>query len=614
MSAIKGFLFLFFHFGWITMMAQSEDSLAMPLILDREENVAYDQIPDQLGKRYNLNAIDLSQMLELPFVTFLDVQCILNYRHRHGKFIHPLELFQIPGISEQTKSQLYPHIEVHSEWGMSGQGKAQHVLSVRWKRYSNFNLPRTKGLAPWSELYRYSGVVSPAWKWGMLVTKDPGETWKRMPYLFKSGFVQWTSFTGKWKVIAGDFTAKWGQGLSIQGGFLNRPSFQMVSLIQGPSDIRPYTSTLENLRNQGVVLKYKGRVHSSLIGCSHRWLHGKLDSTGYFRESSTTVFSDSSSLKIWRKGQDFSIFVLDNWKFKTHNIGGGVVRTFDPSKFSWRKTTGAYTYCFEWNQQKDNRHVFLEGRVNVASWQWVQGGLIQLHPKFSLGWRSDGTWNSLNGKTVSSDFRVQGEWLWNEQWGLYWGVSSRKRIESKIALSFLENQHFLQLNWTPRRHHKWYYRILLEKEQQWQEGAIVYDSRYFKQLIHRLDGQWKVNDYCVIHQRIEKAIDSRFSAQSGYAFLEADIHPMSAPIQFIVRYLYFDSQEWEMRRYVQERGVTGSYLLSQLYGTGSRGYFILKWKKENFQIQMKYSRSVVLREVRKEMVSTDFTLYGSIHF
>jgi hypothetical protein len=154
----------------------------------------------------------------------------------------------------------------------------------------------------------------------------------------------------------------------------------------------------------------------------------------------------------------------------------------------------------------------------------------------------------------------------------------------------------------------------LEKEQQWQEGAIVYDSRYFKQLIHRLDGQWKVNDYCVIHQRIEKAIDSRFSAQSGYAFLEADIHPMSAPIQFIVRYLYFDSQEWEMRRYVQERGVTGSYLLSQLYGTGSRGYFILKWKKENFQIQMKYSRSVVLREVRKEMVSTDFTLYGSIHF
>mgnify|MGYP003844470417 CR=1 FL=1 len=113
----------------VSGFSQFEDSLGMPLYLDTEENVAFDQCEEEEFQKVNLNAADLSPLLTLPFVSFLDIQSILNYRKLNGSFRHPLELFQVSGISEVTKNLLYNKIEVKSpEWKTVDLSERKHVF------------------------------------------------------------------------------------------------------------------------------------------------------------------------------------------------------------------------------------------------------------------------------------------------------------------------------------------------------------------------------------------------------------------------------------------------------------------------------------------------------
>ena len=581
----KILFFGFFIFVSFSGFSQFEDSLGMPLYLDTEENVAFDQCEEEEFQKVNLNAADLSPLLTLPFVSFLDIQSILNYRKLNGSFRHPLELFQVSGISEVTKNLLYNKIEVKSpEWKSVDLSERKHVLSVRWKRMFRDD---ASSYSPWSQLYRYMGSYSHHWNWGMMIAKDPEEQWKNVEYLFKSGFIQWSSVSGKWKVIVGDYAARWGQGLTMQGGFLSRPGFQLASLIQGGSDIRPYTSTIENLKKRGVVLKYKTEFHSLLIGGSQRWWHGSVDTLGIMHESSNTIFSDSSAMSHWRKGKDWSCFVFDNWRVGSHRLGIGMLQTYQNSSESNIHLSSNRFYCLDWNLQKDNRHLFLESKIWNQQIQWIQGGMIQMHPQFSLGWRTEGNIEAKNRTFLVMNHRVQTEWQWNQRGSSYFGVSQSKVMNPTIDLCSWQQQAFVQVNWTPRRYHHWYYRGQWVNGQEWSALEILLKRRDYKRWIHRWDGQWKINDVCGFHYRVEYCLDTRFEDQSGYGFFEFDFHPMEQPFQLVFRYLYFHCQEWEMRRYVQERSVTGSYYLPVLYGTGSRFYFFVKcnFKRVNFQLK-----------------------------
>jgi hypothetical protein len=71
--------------------------------------------------------------------------------------------------------------------------------------------------------------------------------------------------------------------------------------------------------------------------------------------------------------------------------------------------------------------------------------------------------------------------------------------------------------------------------------------------------------------------------------MELDVHPFRFPIKCIVRHTFFDSVDWELRRYVLERGVTGSFYMPALYGRGTRQYLILSGSYHHWNIQVKYS-------------------------
>jgi hypothetical protein len=288
------------------------------------------------------------------------------------------------------------------------------------------------------------------WKWGIMVSKDPGEQWSNYEYLFKSGFLQWSSTTEKWKLIVGDYSVRWGQGLTMQGGFLSRPGFQLVSLIQGGVDIRPYTSTIESLQRRGVVLKYKAEFHSILIGGSRRWLHGNIDTLGFLHESSNTVFSDTADMSHWRKGKEWSCFVFDNWRLGSHRFGVGMVQTVLSSSESNIKYHRDRVYCFDWNQQKDNRHLFFESKMWDQQIQWIQGSMIQLHPQFGLGWRTDGNADVFQTMDWVMNHRVQSEWQWNQRWSLYFGIAQSREVNPTLDRSFWQRQGFIRItedNW-----------------------------------------------------------------------------------------------------------------------------------------------------------------------
>ncbi|MBQ1696503.1 MAG: helix-hairpin-helix domain-containing protein [Bacteroidales bacterium] len=221
----------------------------------------------------NINALNNSELQQIPFVNFVQIGDIMDYRLQNGDILNIGELKGVPSLSANSIRWLSRFFDAGS--GTSRRdaslremlGRGRHTLSSSVKtvlqRQAAY-IPDSNGVskfdggrAAWWVKYRYKFQDRLAW--GLTCEKDAGEPFGFDDYRYGMDFYSMYLRISKLgvfdKIILGDYTAKFGQGLMLGGGFSMGKSMGVVS--GGGTQIREYGSLDENRYYRGVASTIK---------------------------------------------------------------------------------------------------------------------------------------------------------------------------------------------------------------------------------------------------------------------------------------------------------------------------------------------------------------------
>ncbi len=142
--------------------------------------------------------------------------------------------------------------------------------------------------SPWKLLTRYKFTAG-RFSGGITAEKDAGEKLlSGKPPLpdFFSVSLAWTGTGIVRKVIAGDFGARFGMGTSINTGLQHWPFTDPIGIFIGRDEIKPYTSTDENIFFRGVAAQFQIRK----TGLSLFYSVNRIDATVDTAEKTTDSF------------------------------------------------------------------------------------------------------------------------------------------------------------------------------------------------------------------------------------------------------------------------------------------------------------------------------------
>ena len=211
----------------------------------------------------DINCATSDQLSSLGILTQSQVDNIIVYRKDNGDLLEIYELQSIPSLDLETIHEILPYVTIRSSApgkNFLGRVRSQHntYLFARYER----TLQRADGYSMSGDsvtLYRgdpgrfYSRfrTTSPGdLSIGLTAEKDAGEQlqWNKTQrgFDFHSGHVQLLNKGPTTNFIAGDYTAQFGQGLTLGGGFgMGKGSETITTLRRSSTGFLPYSSANE---------------------------------------------------------------------------------------------------------------------------------------------------------------------------------------------------------------------------------------------------------------------------------------------------------------------------------------------------------------------------------
>jgi len=258
---------------------QETVSLIQEEISSIEENSAglenlTDKLYELINNPVDINSGNYEEISRLFFLSELQIKALTDYVGRYGKILSQEEIINIYGFDRETVIRMLPFIKLAGKYGRYSGKKSWLNQSF----LSNFSVkPGIKdSSAPgsqWKILTKYM-LTAGRFSAGFCTEKDAGEKYlsgkSRLPDFF-SGFISYTGNGFLKKLIAGDFSARFGMGSAINTGFTSGLSLSVPGFLSSRCEIRPYTSTDENNFFRGIaVVAGSGKTEVSVFLSSNR--------------------------------------------------------------------------------------------------------------------------------------------------------------------------------------------------------------------------------------------------------------------------------------------------------------------------------------------------------
>lgn len=232
-------------------LAASED--------DQEAAAAYiDRLYDLAENPVNLNSSDPEEISRLFFLTEFQVKALSDYFSSSGRIISFNELAYIPGFDRSTAEMIIPFATIT---GM----EATITDSVRLRNLMITNLCLKKGSHDSASLgsalkaltkYKFNAGN---FSGGFTLEKDQGEKFF-CPGTVNPDFISANiAYTGNGlvkRIIIGDYSARFGQGTNINTGISTGLSLTSQGYMSATNEIKPYTSTDENIFFRALPLNF----------------------------------------------------------------------------------------------------------------------------------------------------------------------------------------------------------------------------------------------------------------------------------------------------------------------------------------------------------------------
>lgn len=236
-------------------------------------------------QRLNINSLSREELLALEMLTPFQVESILEYRSKYGDILSSSELMAIDGFVEENVEALAAVLLFEPSPPSEGR-RTRQVITARVKK------PFAKdGFATTAKYCLTSGKIGV----GAVIDNDPGEKFPD----FVSAFASFKGF------VAGDFRARFGQGLAVWKGMSFNSLGEPSALAGRESGITPYTSSDEENYLRGVG--WSGKVGATSLNAfaSVKGKSGAVNASrvfGRWKIGSTAVCGVDKYGHLWANG------------------------------------------------------------------------------------------------------------------------------------------------------------------------------------------------------------------------------------------------------------------------------------------------------------------------
>jgi len=570
----------------------------------------------------NLNKTNPEELKTLVFLSPLQISNFFSYINENGKLVDVLELQSIDGFDIKTVQILLPFVTLSST-GEYDQLNFRNLfrlgendLIMRYaqtlQKQSGFtDLPGNRYLGSPERFqtryrYHYGSIVTAS----LTLDKDAGEKFIGKPFDFYSGNIALFKFGKVKKLVIGDYTLQFGQGITMWSGFAFGKGPDVTSVAKKDLGLRPYTSANEYsfLRGASATVNlYKNIDLTPFISFRQLDASQELDFEGNLAQSTVnqtglhrtpTEIKNKNALSqqifganIQYANNELSVGLM-GYQSKYGNNFVTQTAVYDRFSFTGNALTNLGAY---YNYTFKNIYFFGEvGKSLHSGLAYVNGALISLSPIVSA---------ALTYRNYAKDYHsffnqalAESTEAVNEK-GLYAGLNITPN--KKLMFSFYGD--YFQSPWlkyrvdapskgyeilsqavyTPSKTFKVLLRFKTENKQQNTDLEVPINFLDdVKKEGYRIEVNWQLNKKWNFQNRIEASQFKKGSARREFGYLiyqDINYSPMFSKITGKIRFAYFNTPSYNSRIYAYEDDVLYSFAFGMYNGKGYRTYLNLKY-------------------------------------
>ena len=387
----------------------------------------------------DLNAVTREDLSTLYILTGDEIEKIMAYRKRYGKFTSVFELQNIDELNYASIQKLKPFIKVSarkpaSDWNGYGLVRFDRILEEQ-QGYKN----KTFGGSPERILAKVRISDNSKFKFGLVAEKDAGEKINWRPENRYYGFdhiAGFASYSGNGflkQIVVGDFVTLWGQGLVTGGGFfLGKGRESILTVKRNQTQFQPFSSTTEVgfFRGTAVVIAPGKFIISAFY--SSKSIDARIDTTGEILSISSSGYHRTDLELTKRKkvnsrviGINLSLPVNNSLKlgssFLINNMNRGFTNPSGSYNYYGLRGNNSYAGGVNLEYRKHNLVIFGESAYSSSGGTAHIAGTI-----ISLSHTVDGIFlfrnysRDYNNKFAAQAFRESSSA--NNEKGTYWGM------------------------------------------------------------------------------------------------------------------------------------------------------------------------------------------------
>ena len=631
----KFFLIIFMVFSLVTNAQEKEDRFIKDLIESLAENLPEDfdlsELQDKLifYKKHpiNLNNTTADELKNLVFLSPLQISNLFSHLKLNGKLIDVYELQSIAEFDTQTIERILPFITLNSS-GITEKITLNNLfklsdndLIIRFgqliqKQKGYNNLPGSRYLGSperllWRYKYNYANRISAS----LILEKDAGEFLiggeKQKPFDYQSAHIGIYN-TGKFKkIILGDYTLQFGQGLTLWSGFAFGKAPDVASVAKKNVGLKAYTSSNEYSYFRGLAttisistniiftpfISFRNLDASLSTNSKGEEVLSTINETGYHRTANEIKNKNSINQQVFggvlqyqKNNLDIGIiayqtqfsnnFITDNQPYRTYNFEGNSLTSFGLN----------YNYSFK------NTYFFGEGGKSLkGGMAYLNGALVSLSSKVSLAilhrnydknyhnffnQATSEASEAFNEKGFYTGINITPAKAWNIS--LYADYFKFPWLKFRVDAPSDGYEILAQLTYAPTKTFKSFLRYKSEIKQQNTDldVAINYLDQVRKES-YRADVSWKLNKSISLQNRFEVSQFKKGEVKAEYGLMvyqDIDYSPMFAKLSGNIRVAYFNTPSYNSRIYAYEDDVLYNFSFGMYSGKGFRTYLNLKYK------------------------------------
>jgi hypothetical protein len=571
----------------------------------------------------NLNQAEKKDLESLQFLDEVQIKNFLDYRKKYGEFHSIYELKIIEGFGRNTIEKIMPFVSLSrapEDQSVSRLFGGRHEAILRFQRklveQAGYQHSEKAYAGDPARLYfRYRYRVPGRLSLGLIAEKDPGE-----PYFIKGAGPDFisvhASYEGKGVIrtlMAGDYHARFGQGLVLWTGFAFSGGSDPSSIKRHAAGISPNTSSNENsfLRGFAATTAYRNLRLTILISSS------KLDANIDYGDSlqpEPFVSSFPGSGYHRTEGE-----IADRNSLEAQHIGGNIKFLGNRCMLGATAVYSVYGLNIHAGTQTDDIYRF-NGKKNLV-WGVDYSILLRRTNIFgemamsnNMGWailfgishttdngsifclqareyrknfqnllaqangRRDHNSNE-RGIRLMTEFPLLNQWTMSASWDHYhfpWlthgNISPVKGQDFRAGILF---RGYMSGNYSATyRYHTYtkssgYRKGWTDK----QNIQIKHDVKLKARLQLSQTFSTLIQLGYVLSRRLEEGFRSAGACLSG----DIHYHPSDIPLKIVGRYALFNTDDYEGRLYFYENDVLYASSMPAYYGKGSRCFILFKY-------------------------------------